>query len=208
MNIVLSGESGTGKEVLARALHDLSLREGNFVPVNCGALPASLIESELFGHCKGAFSGAVHDRPGHIRSANNGTLLLDEIADLPLAAQPALLRVLQEREVVPIGDSEPTAIDVRVISASHRNLPELVEQKLFRADLYARLSGVSFSVPALRERSEDIGCLVATLLRRRTVDRAASVSFSPAGGAGARHLRLAAQRPRAGQRAGPRPRRV
>src|SRR5205814_2189915 len=130
--VLLQGETGTGKEVIASAIHQLSGRSGPFLPVNCGALPATLVESEMFGYRKGAFSGAMEDRPGLIRSAEGGTLLLDEIGDLPLPAQATLLRVLQEEEVMPVGGTRPTKVDVRVIAATHRDLPGLVAQEKFR----------------------------------------------------------------------------
>ncbi len=180
VSIILAGESGTGKEVVARAVHAVSGRKGRFVPVNCGALPDNLVESELFGHRKGAFSGAVADRPGYVRSADGGTLLLDEIADLPLMSQTALLRVLQEGEVVPVGDTEPVAVDLRVVSATHKNLEELVAREEFRADLFARLSGLQFVLPPLRERVEDIGWLIARLLARLDPGRADRVTLTPA----------------------------
>src|SRR5262249_24796529 len=139
--VLLLGESGTGKEVLARAVHTLSGRSGAFVAVNCGGLSASLIESQLFGHVKGSFTGAGRDEPGLVRAADRGTLFLDEIGDLPLAAQAALLRVLQEREVVPVGGARPVAVDLRVVAATHRPLEKMAAKGDFRADLLARLSG-------------------------------------------------------------------
>ena len=164
--VLVQGETGTGKEVLATAIHQLSGRPGPFVAVNCGALPATLVESELFGYRKGAFTSALEDRPGLIRSADKGTLLLDEIGDLPMPAQAALLRVLQEEEVTPVGGTKPVKIDLRVIAATHRDLKALVEQEKFRRDLYTRLSGFTLTSPALRERREDLGLLVASLLKR------------------------------------------
>jgi DNA-binding NtrC family response regulator len=177
VSILVSGETGTGKEIAARAVHELSGRTGPFVPVNCGALPATLVESELFGFRKGAFSGALEDRPGLVRSADGGTLFLDEIGDLPLPAQAALLRVLQEGEVQPLGAVRPVPIDLRVVAATHRNLDQLTAEKSFRADLLARLSGFTVSLPPLRERREDFGLLVSTLLRRLAAD-AAKVRFT------------------------------
>src|SRR5262249_23768582 len=138
--VILVGETGTGKEVIARALHEASGRTGPFVATNCGAIPRELVASTLFGHRKGAFSGATDDRPGLIRSADRGTLLLDEIGDLDPAAQTALLRVLQDQEVVPVGDSRPIRVDFRVIAAGHRKLEDLVAAGSFRADLFARLA--------------------------------------------------------------------
>jgi len=164
--IILTGESGTGKELLARAIHALSGRPGELVAVNCGAVPDSLIESELFGHKRGAFSGANEDRPGLVRSADHGTLFLDEIGDLPLASQAALLRVLQEREVMPVGANRPVGVDIRVIAATHRDLGAMVDRDEFRQDLYARLAGYIVLLPPLRQRREDIGLLIAALMAR------------------------------------------
>jgi DNA-binding NtrC family response regulator len=166
VSIVVLGETGTGKEVVARAVHALSRRAGAFVPVNCGAVPPSLIESILFGHRKGAFSGASEDRPGLVRSADGGTLFLDEIGDLPAASQVAFLRVLQEREVVPVGDARPVKVDVRLVTATHRPLGDLVKAGAFRADLYARTAGLTVKLPRLVERREDLGVLIGALLRR------------------------------------------
>ncbi len=165
-SIVIHGETGTGKEVIARAIHHASKRPGPFVAVNCGALPANLVESELFGHRKGAFSGAIDDHPGLVRSADRGTLLLDEIGDLPLGTQAALLRVLQEREVMPVGATRPVAVDIRVLAASHRDLETEVHAGRFREDLWSRLAGYTAEVPALRERREDLGLLIGALLAR------------------------------------------
>lgn len=164
--VLIAGDSGTGKELIARGLHAQSGRRGPFVAVNCGALPDTLVESELFGYRKGAFSGADRDRSGVFRDADDGTLLLDEIGDLPLPAQAALLRVLQEREVVPLGGSTPVAVDVRVVGASHRDLEAMVAAGEFREDLLARLSGFVFELPPLRERRADLGIIIATLLAR------------------------------------------
>jgi transcriptional regulator of acetoin/glycerol metabolism len=163
LSIMLLGETGTGKEVLARALHELSQRPGPFVAVNCGAIPQSLVESQLFGHVRGSFSGATRDEIGLVRSANNGTLLLDEIGDLPASSQAALLRVLQEGEVLPVGSTQSVKVDVRVLSATHKPLDQLVEEGKFRRDLYARLAGYVFAVPPLRERKVDLGMLIASL---------------------------------------------
>jgi transcriptional regulator with GAF, ATPase, and Fis domain len=166
VNVVLLGESGTGKEVVARAIHEASGRSGSFVAVNCGALPTALVEATLFGHKRGAFSGAVDNAVGLVRSADGGTLLLDEIGDLPAAAQAAFLRVLQEREVLAIGASRPVKVDVRVISATHRDLERLAASGHFRADLLARLNGLVLNVPPLRARREDLGILIGALVRR------------------------------------------
>ena len=176
--IMLLGETGSGKEVVARAIHALSRRKGELVAVNCGAIPTTLIEAELFGHKKGAFSGALTERLGHLRTADRGTLLLDEIGELPLTAQTALLRVLQQREVVPVGDSLPIPVDLRVVTATHRDLPAMVTDEKFREDLYSRLLGVTITLPALRQRRYDIGILIATLLRR--LDPSGQARLAPA----------------------------
>jgi len=178
--ILLLGESGTGKELVARALHAVSARAGRFVAINCGALPANLVESELFGYRKGAFSGATEDRSGLVRSAENGTLFLDEIGDFPLSAQASLLRVLQEREVMPVGATRAVPLDLRVISATHGDLEQMVEAKTFRADLFARLAGGVLRLPPLRERLEDLGTFLPSLLRRAAGGRAEDVKFSAA----------------------------
>jgi transcriptional regulator with AAA-type ATPase domain len=164
--VLLLGESGTGKEVLARAVHTLSGRPGAFVAVNCGGIAASLLESQLFGHVKGAFTGAARDEPGFVRAADHGTLFLDEIGDLPFTAQAALLRVLQEREVVPVGGSRPIKVDLRVVAATHRLLDKMSAAGEFRADLLARLTGYRHLLAPLRARREDLGLLVGDLLRR------------------------------------------
>ncbi|HEX3482701.1 MAG TPA: sigma 54-interacting transcriptional regulator [Kofleriaceae bacterium] len=177
VSVVLRGETGTGKEVVARAVHQLSGRSGELIAVNCGALPATLLESELFGYRKGAFSNAVEDRPGLVRTADRGTLFLDEIGDLPPSSQAALLRVLQECEVTPLGGTHPVKVDLRVICATHADLEAQVALGQFRADLYARLSGYTFTIPPLRERREDLGLLTAALLRRIAPDQ--DVVFEP-----------------------------
>jgi len=177
--VVVRGESGTGKEMIAWALHCLSGRAGTLQAVNCGSLPSTLVESELFGFRKGAFSGATEDRPGLVRSAEGGTLFLDEIGDLPLPAQASLLRVLQEGEVLPVGATRPVKVDFRLVAATHRDLDALVESDRFRADLLARIGGFTITLPPLRERREDIGLIVAELLRRNLGEQAAEVAFSP-----------------------------
>jgi transcriptional regulator with AAA-type ATPase domain len=179
VSVIIEGETGTGKEVLARALHALSGRPGDFVAVNCGALPRELVEGELFGHRRGAFSGAVDDRPGLIRAADRGTLLLDEIGDLPLASQAALLRVLQEREVRPLGATRPIPVDLRVLAATHRPLDRMAEQGTFRADLLARLAGHRVALLPLRARREDLGLLLGALLRETAAERGAAVELHP-----------------------------
>ena len=162
--IEVTGESGTGKELVARAVHKLSKRAGRFVAINCGALAPNLIEAELFGHRKGAFTGSNEERAGLVRSADGGTLFLDEIGELPAAAQTTLLRVLQEHEVLPVGADRPVHVDLRVVTATHRSLDADVDEHRFRADLRARLMGVGVALPPLRARPEDLGPLVAALL--------------------------------------------
>ena len=174
--ILLRGESGTGKEVLAAAIHHLSRRPGAFQPVNCGAIPATLVESQLFGHRRGAFTTALDEQPGLVRGADRGTLLLDEIGDLPLPAQGALLRVLQEEEVLPVGATRPVKVDLRVVSATHRDLDAMVTDGQFRADLLARLTGYVCALPPLRERREDFSLFVASLLAKL---HARETSFTP-----------------------------
>ena len=169
---LIQGESGTGKELLARAVHQMSGRPGELVAVNCGAIPENLVESELFGHLRGAFSGAASDKIGLIRAADRGTLFLDEIGDLALPSQAALLRVLQEREVMPVGANRPSPVDLRVISATHRDLDGMVSRSEFRGDLYARLAGYNVALPPLRERLDDIGLLIGALFRRVLGERA------------------------------------
>lgn len=165
--VLLVGETGTGKEVVAQGIHRLSKRKGAFVAVNCGALPAALLEAQLFGHTRGAFTGAVADATGLLRSADGGTLLLDEIGDLPPPSQAALLRALQEHEVVPVGGTRPAKVDLRVLAATNRPLEELIARGEFRSDLLARLAGFRFSIPPLRARREDIGIMVAIYARRQ-----------------------------------------
>ena len=160
--ILVTGESGTGKELVARAIHRLSRRsESEFIPFNCSAVPAELIESMLFGHRRGTFTGASSDQAGLIRSAENGTLFLDEIGDLPLSLQPKLLRFLQEGEIHTLGDRAPRKVNVRVIAATHKDLEQLVSEKLFREDLYYRIATLTVQVPPLRERPEDISALIS-----------------------------------------------
>ncbi len=180
--VLIGGESGTGKEMLARAVHELSGREGPFVPLNCGALAPTIIESELFGHRKGAFSGASEARPGFVRAADGGTLFLDEVAELPESSQVKLLRVLQEKEVVPVGETRAIKVDVRVVAATHQDLPARVTDGRFRQDLFARLAGFEVGLPPLRARREDIGLLVAALLPRVAGGAAASIKLERAAG--------------------------
>ncbi|WP_437833100.1 sigma 54-interacting transcriptional regulator [Sorangium sp. So ce1153] len=177
--VLLQGETGTGKEVMARAIHSLSGRPGAFVPINCGALPRELVEGELFGHRKGAFSGATEDRPGLVRSADRGTLFLDEIGDLPLPAQAALLRVLQEREVRPVGGTRSISVDLRVTAATHRPIERMAASGDFRSDLLARLSGHAVELSPLRSRREDLGLILAAILRRIDGQRAEHIQLHP-----------------------------
>jgi two-component system NtrC family response regulator len=164
--VLLGGESGTGKELLAKAIHQSSLRAAKpFISVNCGALPETLAESELFGHRKGSFTGAIADRAGKFETANEGTVFLDEIGELPLPLQVKLLRVLQEREIDKIGNPHPVKVNVRILAASNRNLKNLVEDGQFREDLYYRLSVVTIDLPPLRERREDIPLLAQHFLK-------------------------------------------
>ncbi|MBP1689621.1 MAG: Type fimbriae expression regulatory protein PilR [Deltaproteobacteria bacterium] len=168
--VLITGESGTGKELVARALHQRSPRAGReFVPVNCGAIPETLIESELFGHVRGAFTGAVADRPGLFRQAHRGTIFLDEIGELPLAMQVRLLRVLQDRQIVPVGGTSAVNVDVRVVAATNRDLERLVAEGQFREDLYYRLNVIRIETPSLRARPEDIPLLLLHLLRTCSV---------------------------------------
>jgi two-component system response regulator PilR (NtrC family) len=171
----ISGESGTGKELVARMIHASGPRaQGPFVPVNCGAIPSELMESELFGHKRGSFTGAVTDKLGLIPSAEGGTLFLDEVADLPLHMQVKLLRVIQEKTVRPIGEQREAPIDVRILSATHKNLADLVASVKFREDLYYRINVIELRVPPLRERAEDIpelaDAIVHRLARRLGID--------------------------------------
>ena len=165
--VFITGESGTGKELAARAVHDLSPRKtGPFIAVNCGAIPEDLIESELFGHVKGAFTGALQDRPGAARSADGGTLFLDEICEMELSLQTKLLRFLQTGEVTPVGSSKPVPIDTRILCATNRHPMAEVRQGRFREDLYYRLYVVPLQLPPLRERGEDVLAIAQTLFAR------------------------------------------
>ena len=168
----IHGESGTGKEVVARLIHQSGPRQDQpFIAVNCGAIPADLVESELFGHKKGAFTGAVSDKSGLFLAANGGTLLLDEVADLPLPMQVKLLRVIQEKSVRPVGSETEIPIDIRLLSATHKNLAQEVQNRTFRDDLYYRINVIGLQVPALRERLDDIPVLVSHILMKIAEDQ-------------------------------------
>ena len=169
--VYITGESGSGKELVARQIHELGPRaSGAFVPVNCGAIPGELMESEFFGHKKGSFTGAAADKDGLFQAANGGTLFLDEVADLPMHMQVKLLRVIQEKAVRPIGARQEIPVDVRVLSATHKNLARLVEQGAFRQDLFYRINVIEVRVPPLRERREDIPLLAGRFLDRIAPD--------------------------------------
>jgi two-component system, NtrC family, response regulator PilR len=165
--VFVSGESGSGKELVARMIHlQGPRREGPFIAVNCGAIPSELMESEFFGHRKGSFTGATENKDGLFRSADGGTLFLDEVADLPLAMQVKLLRAIQEKAVRPVGDTREAAVDIRVLSATHKDLPALVQAGHFRQDLFYRINVIELAVPALRERPDDIALLSSHILER------------------------------------------
>jgi len=177
---LVTGESGTGKELVAQALHKVGPRaEGRFVPINCGAIPRELIESELFGHRKGAFTGAVSDRLGRFELAHGGTLFLDEIGDLPLDMQVKLLRVLQERAILPVGASREVPVDVRVVAATHKNLEEEVQAGRFREDLYYRINVLPIRTTALRERPDDLPELLSFHARKHAVSGGKPIVFAP-----------------------------
>ncbi|MEM9825769.1 MAG: sigma-54 dependent transcriptional regulator, partial [Planctomycetota bacterium] len=180
-SVLIRGETGCGKELVARAVHDSSLRSGQpLVPINCGALPEHLIESELFGHCKGAFTGADAPRRGLFEVASGGTIFLDEVGELPLAMQAKLLRVLETGDIRRLGDNQTTQVDVRVVCATHRNLEEMVQQGTFREDLMFRINTFEILVPPLRDRREDIRPLADHLLVRHRGDFGTAKSFTDA----------------------------
>jgi DNA-binding NtrC family response regulator len=177
ISVLIEGPSGTGKELLARAIHANSLRRNKpFKPVNCAGLTETLLESELFGHVKGAFTGANTDRKGLFEIADEGTLFLDEIGDMPLTMQAKLLRVIEDGVVIPVGSNKPTVVDVRIISATHQNLRKLIEQNKFREDLYFRIRGVDVSLPPLRERPEDIPLLARHFLEEAVQETGSKVT--------------------------------
>jgi two-component system response regulator HydG len=174
--VLLGGESGTGKEVLARYIHDASLRaEGPFLSINCGALPETLLESELFGHVKGSFTGAVRDKQGLFAAARGGTFFLDEVGEMPPSLQVKLLRVLQQREVIPVGATEALPVDVRIIAATNRELEEEVRRGNFRSDLYYRLNVLAMDLPPLRDRRDDLLLLIDHFLTEMAAERGAEV---------------------------------
>jgi len=177
ISVLIEGESGTGKELLARAIHNYSPRRNKpFRPINCAGLTETLLESELFGHAKGAFTGATADRKGLFEIADKGTLLLDEIGDMPMNMQAKLLRVIEDGVVIPVGSHKPTVVDVRIISATNHELTELIEQKQFRQDLYFRIKGVNITLPPLRSRGEDIPALVEYFLKEAAAETGSAVS--------------------------------
>lgn len=176
--VLITGESGTGKEVVARQIHEQSGREGPFVAVNCGAIPEHLLESELFGHERGAFTGAVAARAGRFEQAQGGTFFLDEIGDMPTAMQVKLLRVLEERVIERVGGTKSIPVDVRLIAATHRDLPTSIESGKFREDLYYRLSVFPIEIAPLRERPDDIAPLVEEFIQRITTDRSVALRVS------------------------------
>ena len=178
--VLVTGESGTGKELVARAIHDLSPRCGGpFVPINCGSIPRDLLESELFGHIKGSFSGAIADRKGRFELARGGTIFLDEIGDMPAVMQVKLLRVLQEGVVDPVGGAKSVAVDVRVVAATHRDLETECTESRFREDLYFRLNVLPIRVPALRERTDDLPQLISHFIVTHTPQEQLRISLAP-----------------------------
>jgi two-component system response regulator PilR (NtrC family) len=179
--IYISGESGVGKELVARMIHDQGARAGAaFVPVNCGAIPQELMESEFFGHMKGSFTGAVTDKKGLFQAADGGTLFLDEIAELPMNMQVKLLRAIQEKTIRPVGSQQESPVDVRILSATHKDLSALVEAGLFRQDLFYRINVIELQVPPLRERTQDIPVLIDHIIRNMITDTGTeSVSVTP-----------------------------
>ncbi|MHC4323293.1 MAG: sigma-54-dependent transcriptional regulator [Planctomycetota bacterium] len=177
ISVLIEGQSGTGKELLARAIHVNSLRwNKSFRPVNCAGLTETLLESELFGHVKGAFTGAANDRKGLFEIADKGTLFLDEIGDMAPTSQAKLLRVIEDGIIIPVGSNKPTVVDVRIVSATNQNLPDMIEEKKFRQDLYFRIKGVNISLPALRDRIEDIPALIDFFLKEAAAEVGSKVA--------------------------------
>lgn len=181
ISVLITGETGTGKELIAKEIHKTSPRsEGPFIAINCGAIPHELLESELFGHLKGAFTGATHDREGRFQQADTGTLFLDEIGEMPVHLQVKLLRALQERQVMPVGGTKPKDVDIRVLAATHKNLEKAIETGSFREDLYYRLNVVEIELPPLRERGDDLMLLARFILKRARDEYGSSVKdFAP-----------------------------
>jgi transcriptional regulator with PAS, ATPase and Fis domain len=180
--VLITGETGTGKELIANEIHRRSPRaKGPFVVINCGAIPEHLLESELFGHVRGAFTGAVQTREGKFQSASGGTLFLDEIGEMPLQLQVKILRAIQERQVTKVGDNKPEHVDIRVLTATHRDLEQMVRQQAFREDLYYRLNVVQLHLPPLRERGEDVVVLANYLLQKygEELGGSARLAFAP-----------------------------
>ena len=178
--VLIRGETGTGKEVIAQAIHEASpRRQHQFIAVNCAAIPATLLESELFGHERGAFTGAVSPRVGRFQAADRGTLFLDEIGELPIELQPKLLRALQEQQFERLGTSQTTRVDVRIVAATNQNLEQMVSERRFRMDLYYRLNVFPITIPPLRERTEDIPLLVAHFLRTFSQRQSKSIEHVP-----------------------------
>lgn len=167
ISVLITGETGSGKELIARMIHELSPRhDGPFIALNCGAIPSALIDSELFGHRKGSFTGAVRDHKGYFERAEGGTLFLDEVGEIPMDMQARLLRVLQEQEIVPVGATRPIRIDTRIVAATNQNLPSMIDKGTFRADLYFRLNGAHIDLPPLRMRLGDLPVIVHHLLEK------------------------------------------